>query len=123
MPVVFARKDGICQTLEGPVGVRAGDAVLTGVCGEQWPVQRHLFLASYTPVPPTEAGQDGLYRKIPTVSLALRLDRHVAVPVGWHTDKLQGHPGDWLILYDDGSHGVVQDAVFRESYRSADAED
>jgi hypothetical protein len=120
--VVFAREDGLCETLEGPVGTRAGDAVLTGVRGEHWPVRRDLFLSSYTPVPPTEAGQDGLYRKIPTTALALRLDRHAAVPVGWQTDTLQGHPGDWLIRYEDGSHGVVQDAIFRESYRPADAD-
>ena len=63
--------------------VRAGDAVLTGVRGEHWPVQRHLFLASYAPVPPTEAGQDVIYRKIPAVSLALRLQHDLAVPVGW----------------------------------------
>jgi hypothetical protein len=119
--VAFAPQDGTCETLEGPVGFHAGDAVLTGVRGEQWPVRRDLFLASYTPVPPTNTGQDGLYRKAPAVAHALRLDRHVAVPVGWQTDTLQGHPGDWLIRYEDGSHGVVQDAIFRETYSPADA--
>jgi hypothetical protein len=118
--VVFVPQDGICDTLEGPVATRAGDAVLTGVRGEKWPVRRDLFLSSYTPVPPTRSGQDGLYRKIPTTALALQLDREVAVPVGWQTDKLRGLPGDWLIRYDDGSHGVVQDTIFWESYGPAD---
>ncbi len=123
MPVAFAQSDGVCETLEGPVGTRAGDAILTGVRGEHWPVRRDLFLSGYTPVPPTQAGHDGLYRKNPAPALALRLDQPIAVPVGWQTDKLQGRPGDWLLRYADGSHGVLQDAVFRETYRPADAKD
>jgi hypothetical protein len=119
VPVTFARQDGVCETLEGPVGVRAGDAVLTGVQGEHWPVQRPNFLASYTPVPPTQAGQDGLYCKNPAPALAFRLDHDLAVPVGWQADPLQGHPGDWLLRYQDGSHGIVQDAVFQETYQPA----
>ena len=122
VPVVFARDDAVCETLEGPVGVRAGDAVLTGVRGEHWPVRRDLFLASYAPIPPTQAGQDGSYRKKPSVALARRLDHDLAVPVGWKPDALLGRPGDWLLRYDDGSHGVLQDAIFRETYGFADAE-
>jgi hypothetical protein len=117
--VAFAPQGGTCDTLEGPVGYRTGDAVLTGVRGEHWPVRRDLFLASYSPEPPTEAGQDGLYRKNPSVALALQLDRDTRVPVGWQPDALHGHPGDWLLRYDDGSHGVLQDAIFRETYEAA----
>jgi hypothetical protein len=117
--VAFARQDGTCETLEGSVGFRTGDAVLTGVSGEHWPVRRDLFLAGYTPEPPTEAGQDGLYRKNPSVALALQLDRDTEVPAGWRPDLLHGHPGDWLLRYEDGSHGVLQDAIFRETYEAA----
>ena len=116
--VAFARQDGTCTTLEGPVGFRSGDAVLTGVRGEQWPVRRDLFLASYTPEGPAKAGQDGLYRKNPSIALALQLDRDTEVPVGWQPDSLRGHPGDWLLRYDDGSHGVLQDSIFRETYEA-----
>ena len=59
--VAFAPADGVCGTLEGPVRYRAGDAILTGVQGEHWPIQRDAFLASYAPVPPTRAGEDGSY--------------------------------------------------------------
>ena len=114
--VAFAPADGVCQTLEGPVAIRAGDPVLTGVQGEHWPVRREVFAANYTPEPPTKAGQDGLYRKNPSVALALQLDRDTEVPVGWQPDALKGHRGDWLLRYEDGSHGVLQDAIFRETY-------
>ncbi len=119
MQVAFATRDGTCETLEGPVAFRTGDAVLTGVRNEHWPVRRDLFLASYSPQPPTLAGQDGVYRKNPSVALALRLDRDLAVPVGWQPDALQGHQGDWLLRYEDGSHGVLQDAIFQETYEPA----
>jgi hypothetical protein len=113
--VVFAAADGVCETLEGPVQYRAGDAVLTGIQGERWPVKRDLFLASYEPVPPTVAEDDGIYCKLPSEALALRLDRPVRVPVGWRDDPLRGRPGDWLLRYADGSHGVMRDEIFRTS--------
>src|SRR5262249_10597889 len=57
----FAGADGVCATLEGPVRYKAGDAIVTGVRGEQWPVERESFPASYEPVPPTRAGNSGNY--------------------------------------------------------------
>jgi hypothetical protein len=122
LEVCFATADGVCETLEGPVRYRAGDAILTGIQGERWPVKRDLFLASYEPVPPTVAEDDGIYRKIPSEALALRLDRSVLVPVGWQDEPLQGRPGDWLLRYADGSNGVVQDEIFRGSYQPAEAD-
>jgi hypothetical protein len=120
--VEFAAADGVCETLEGPVRFLAGDAILTGVQDERWPVRRDLFMSSYRAVPPTQAGENGSYRKTPTVTYALRLDRPRNVPVGWQHDPLQGRPGDWLLQYDDGTYGVIQDAIFRESYAPASGE-
>jgi hypothetical protein len=120
--VAFAASAGVCETLEGPVRFNNGDAILTGIRGERWPVRRDLFLASYEPVPPTRAGEDGSYRKAPAMAYALRLDRPCEVPVGWHNDPLRGRPGDWLLQYADGSYGVVQDSIFRESYDPAPGE-
>ena len=114
--VRFAGDDGTCATLEGPVRYRAGDAILTGVRGEHWPIGRDDFLSEYTPIAPTVPGQDGQYVKEPGDVRALRLDRPLAVPVGWQNDPLQGRPGDWLLLYPDGSHGVIKDDIFRETY-------
>jgi hypothetical protein len=118
----FAGEDGVCDTLEGAVRYKAGDAILTGVHGERWPVDRETFLASYQPVPPTRAGEAGSYSKAPSLTHALRLDRERDVPVGWQRDPLQGHPGDWLLQYADGGYGVVQDSIFRETYAPADGE-
>jgi hypothetical protein len=120
--VTFARSGGVCETLEGRVHYRAGDAILTGVCGEQWPVRRGLFFAAYAPVPPTEAAEDGLYRKLPKIAYARRLDRSLPVKVGWDDDPLLGRAGDWLLRYEDGTHAVMRDAIFRASYGPAPGE-
>jgi hypothetical protein len=121
--VAFAPVDGICETLEGPVRYRAGDPILTGSQGERWPVRRDLFLAGYDPVPPTVATEDGRYRKRPTDVLARRLDNPVSVPAGWQHDPLFGRPGDWLLSYPDGTHGIVEDGIFRATYGPAQGED
>jgi hypothetical protein len=120
--VEFAIAYGVCETLEGPVRFQAGDAILTGVQGERWPVPRHLFVSSYEPVPPTPAGENGNYRKVASITYALRMDRPRDVPVSWKQDPLQGRPGDWLLHYGNGSYGVIQDDIFRESYAPAPGE-
>ncbi len=120
--VHFAAGEGICDTLEGPVHFRSGDAILTGVRSEKWPIERRRFLAGYTPIAPTVAGQDGRYLKTAGEALALRLDHALKVPVGWQDDPLQANPGDWILRYPDGSHGVIKDEIFRETYGSADNE-
>jgi len=117
--VAFAPADGTCDTLEGPVRYRAGDAIVTGGRGENWPVQRELFLQSHTPEAPVAPGQDGTYRKKPVTVRALRLTQPAKVPVGWQDDPLHGQPGDWLLDYGDGSLGVVRDDIFRETYGPA----
>jgi PGDYG protein len=122
MQVEFATVEGICETLEGPVRFRAGDAILAGVQGERWPVRREAFLSSYEAVPPTRAGHNGVYRKVATPAYAMRLDRRRNVPVGWQNDPLQGEAGDWLLQHADGTRGVLRDQIFRESYDPAPGE-
>lgn len=120
--VEFATADGTCDTLEGPVRFRAGDAILTGVEGERWPVRREAFLSAYEAVAPTRAGSSGAYRKVAAPAYAMRLERHREVPVGWQNDPLHGEPGDWLLQYADGSRGILRDRIFRESYDPASSE-
>ena len=122
MSVRFALTGGTCETREGPVGYDAGDAIVTGTCGEEWPIERDRFLAGYEPISPTVRGQNGSYRKRPTVVQALRLDRPMRVSVGRQNDPLDAQPGDWLLRYEDGSNGVIQDSIFRETYEAAPGE-
>jgi len=116
MSVEIATSDGVIETLEGDVRYRAGDALLTGTRGERWPVQRHKFVASYEPVPPTKQGESGTYVKKPIVARALRIQEDFEVKVGWQPDKLRGAPGDWLLQYGPGDYGVVTASIFDQTY-------
>ena len=116
MEVSFAAAAGCCETLEGVVAYQAGDALLTGLRGERWPVARRSFETGYAAIPPTRAGEAGRYVKRPVAAVARRMSAPFTVKVGWRDDPLRGQAGDWLLRYADGTYGIVADAIFRESY-------
>lgn len=109
---------GVCGTLEGPVPYAAGDALLTGVQGEQWPVAREKFLATYEPVAPTVAGADGQYRKRPADVFALLLEQPLDIDGPAAGRRLHGNPGDWLLQYAPGDYGIVAASIFEQTYRA-----
>ena len=115
--VVFAEADGVMDTLEGRVGYRKGDALLTGVEGEHWPVVRERFLRSYRPDAGGAKRRSGVYRKIPRPVWAVRLEQPASVRVAGGT--LTGAEDDWLIQYGEGDYGIVAASVFAATYEAA----
>ena len=113
--VTFAKADGICQTLEGPVDYLSGDAILTGIANENWPVVRAIFDKRYEPAEGTAFGSDGNYVKKPLEVFALRLEMplDVTLPAG---GVLHGEAGDWLLQYGPTDYGIVRDDIFRSTY-------
>ncbi len=113
--VQFATEAGICQTLEGPVAYRMGDAVLTGIVGESWPVERDKFDQRYLPVEGTRVGLDGEYVKKTMMVLALQIDAPIefSMPSG---GMLRGGKGDWLLQYGEGDYGIAKDEIFQATY-------
>jgi len=120
--VEFAARPGVVQTLEGPVRFRGGDALLTGIAGERWPIGRVRFDAAYEPIPPTVAGSPGRYRRRPLVVWARCMARPFRVRVGWAGDALHGRPGDWLLQYGPGDYGIVAAALFAQTYDLLDGD-
>ena len=114
--VVFANAAGVCETLEGPAPYLSGDAIVTGVAGEHWPVPREYFLATYEAVTPTEPGYDGRYRKKKILVWVLQLETSTSVSVAGNTAKLTGCAGDWLVQYEPGSWGIVEQNIFQQTY-------
>lgn len=115
--VEFAPNDIAIQTLEGSVQCKQGDAILTGVNGERWPVPGLRFLASYVSIPPTQQGLNGTYLKRPARIWAKKMDQSFMVKVGFAKDLIKGLAGDWLLQYADGSEGVVAAEIFEKTYR------
>jgi hypothetical protein len=99
-------------TAEGDVEARPGDAIVTGVLGERWPVSRGRFLRTYDATSGTSAGESGLYRKRVRPVRALQIHEPFQVVIDEGVRELIGQPGDWLLDYGSGDLGVVADEVF-----------
>lgn len=113
--VTFASRDGVCETLEGSVKYQRGDALVTGVMGEKWPVSRDKFFKRYEPEDQMCSGTNGAYRKKPLTVIAVQLldDLKISIDTG---DELSGHPGDWLVKDEDGDYGIIQPSIFAKTY-------
>ncbi len=99
-------------TAEGDVDARPGDAIVTGVRGERWPVSRGRFLRTYDAERGTCAGDSGFYRKRVRPVRALQVHEPFKVVIEEGVRELIGQPGDWLLDYGNGDLGVVADEVF-----------
>jgi PGDYG protein len=114
--VTFATVEDLIDTIEGQVLAHVGDAVVTGVLGERWPIDRARFHQKYAPVAPTRCGRCGTYRRRQTLAHALRQDHAFFVHLAAGHSRLTGTSGDWLVDYGDGTLGIVAAAVFERSY-------
>ena len=112
--VVVARSATTVATLEGPVHADAGDAIVTGVIGEQWPVPAATFAQRYQPCEGQTAGQDGLYRR-PAQRVSVRKigsdGASATLPSG--AGSLTGKPGDFWVTDDEHSRIVARDVFAR----------
>lgn len=114
--VIFAESDGVIRTLEGSVSYKTGDAILSGLKGESWPIQRVKFLANYRPVSDAQPGSPGAYVKKPLTVWALQLEAPYAVSIGSKAEPLQGRKGDWLVQYGEADFGIVNADIFKITY-------
>lgn len=121
----LARTDGAFNagyilTSETPVGDRGvrfapGDAIVTGTRGEQWPIQRDKFEATYVPSEDAGAfGTDGLFHKVAGPVPVRRMDEAFSVSASW--GELAGRPGDYLVQYGPRDFGVVSTESFADTY-------
>lgn len=109
------------ETLEGIVHAGAGDAIVTGIFGEPWPVGRDSFGNKYQPVPPLEMGAPGNYLSLPIEVVATQMHVPFEVVLADGISQLRGQAGDWLVDYGDGNLGVVNAAVFDATYELLEA--
>lgn len=104
------------QTLEGPVHYVCGDALMTGIAGERWPIPRDRFSATYVPVPPVRMGEEGEYLKRPITVSARQATSHEHIPLDGGKSELSAQPGDWVVTDQNGNRWVVADEIFNETY-------
>lgn len=116
LQVEFADSPCVVHTAEGPVHAAEGDAIITGTAGERWSVHPGHFRASYRPVPPTVAGEPGIYVTVPSEVLGVPMKGPFDVLLLDGRSRLHGERGDWLVAYRDGSLGVISQAIFPVTY-------
>lgn len=104
------------QTLEGEVDCAAGDAVVTGVRGESWPVQRAVFFRKYFPTEGTAPGQNGKYKRSLAFVQARELKQNEEMVLTDGRGRLRGQPGDWALTYGLDDHSFIRSDVLAESY-------
>lgn len=114
--VRFAEQAATVETLEGIVHAKLGDAIVTGLFGEDWPVSRDAFAGKYDAVPPLQMGAPGRYLSLPLEVLAVEMNAPFDVVLADGHSRLTGRPGDWLVDYRDGSLGIVNAAIFDATY-------
>jgi PGDYG protein len=119
--VVFADCAGTLNTLEGRVAYQAGDALLTGVEGERWPIARTDFERTYEAIPPTRMAEEGLYQKRHSPVDARQVVEATALPVQSGAATLRVAPGDWVVTDVRGHRWVVADTIFRKTYRALES--
>ena len=107
----IAEEDEVIQTKEGPVRASAGDAIMTGTEGENWPIPAAKFEQTYDVIEPGTAAK----KDIPV--FAKEMPEEFQVKVSWSEDLLQGVPGDFLVQYGPGDYGVVGREIFRKTYK------
>ena len=117
--VECAQVGQLVPTAEGDVEARPGDAIVTGIFGERWPVERSRFLRTYDAVSGTLTGDSGFYRKRVRPVRAVQVREPFKVVIGEGVRELIGQPGDWLLDYGNGDLGVVASEVFDLIYERA----
>jgi hypothetical protein len=109
----YAETDETIETKEGSVGAKAGDAIMTGTEGEQWPIPAEKFAQTYDDL------GDGTAAKKNIPVFAKEMSEPFQVKVSWSNDLLQGEPGDYLVQYGPGDYGVVGREIFGKTYETA----
>ena len=119
--VTFAPCGGELQTLEGKVQYAAGDALMTGVLGEHWPIRREKFESSYEPSDLQSMGADGNYRKRAIPVFARQLTQAHIMKLDGERGDLSGKAGDWIVQDGSGRSWVVADSIFQITYATLES--
>ena len=114
--VMFAKEPGVLMSLEGPNHYSVGDAIITGSTGSRWSVTRDRFDAKYSAGEGGAPGEDGCYDARPVPVLALEMQEPFTAQRCAGGDWLSGVKGDWVLQYQPGDYGVVDQTRFAQVY-------
>lgn len=114
--VFFVIEPGKIESLEGLISYQAGDAIITGVNHEQWPVSKEKFPCLYLPLPGQYYGNNGQYLRRTTKVWASQIEHPFFIQRPGDC-KINGHAFDWLIQDSNMDNRIVADGIFQKTYR------
>ena len=109
----YQHRNGVIQSLEGPIRFQPGDYLARGIQGEEWPILAEEFAAYYQQVAQPDSEGFALYRSTDTRE-ALQVSEDFTVRMK-NGDIATGKAGDYLVRSED-SAWVVDRNIFEDSY-------
>jgi hypothetical protein len=109
----YIQREGIIESLEGPIGFQLGDYLARGTQGEEWPIQAKEFAAHYEQVSAPDPEGFAWYRNT-DARQAIQIPESFKVKMK-NGDIATGKAGDYLVKSGD-SAWVVDRAIFEDSY-------
>ena len=110
-PFAIAKDHGVIDTLEGPVKYSAGDYIMTGPKGEQYPIGPEKFAELKTD------NGDGTASPKKIIKLCKVADHDGEVVLKYNGSQLAYHSGeDVIVRHGPGDYGVVKADIFKQTY-------
>ena len=107
----IAQQPGTVQTLEGTVTYQAGDYIMTGPKGEQYPISPAKFRELKD-----DAG-DGICYPKKIIKLAKLADHDGSLILKYNGSKLNYTAGeDYIVRHGPGDYGAVKKDIFAQTY-------
>jgi hypothetical protein len=107
----IAQQPGTVQTLEGPVTYQAGDYIITGPKGEQYPISPAKFRELKD-----DAG-DGICYPKKIIKFAKLADHDGSLILKYNGSKLNYTAGeDYIVRHGPGDYGAVKKDIFAQTY-------
>jgi len=115
LKVEFATESGVLKSLEGDVPYNPGDAIMTGVKGEMWPVKIEQFNNTYKFSHEGDLDGAKYYVSQSKPVLAVEVNEPFSV-LCYQESMLEGKAGDILIQYGPNNYGIVDRDIFAQTY-------
>lgn len=109
----YMQREGIIQSLEGPIGFQPGDYLARGIQDEEWPILAEEMAAHYQQI--AAPGADGFaFYRATDIRQALQIAESFTVRMK-NGDVATGKAGDYLVRSGDSAWVVDRD-IFESSY-------
>ena len=110
----LAEEERIVETKEGTQIARQGDAIVTGIKGERWPIPKDKHDGYDFK---EENGVTSISKKLALVAVAFA-NEPMNVKLSWSDNPLEAKSDDAIVRYGANDFGVVDREIYEKTYAS-----